>query len=226
MSTKFYLDARSRTLTTDVPAEEAKAGYAVTSNPNAVSFLTRFDQETVMVGYPKAHLWVEADGADDMDLFVLVQKLDAYGTPLQAFTVPNQSAMGHDLTDHGATILRYKGSDGRLRVSARHLDETLTSDDVPALSFDRIQKLSPGEIVEIEIDLFPIGLAFHPGEQLRFIISSRNLLGTLMPAIREYVGANTGKHVIHTGGQHASYLQLPIQDLEPQLNAPRADGTR
>ncbi|MET3920960.1 putative acyl esterase [Arthrobacter sp. UYEF20] len=134
--------------------------------------------------------------------------------------------MAHDLTDHGATILRYKGSDGRLRVSARHLDETLTSDDVPAHSFDRIQKLSPGEIVEIEIDLFPIGLAFHPGEQLRFIISSRNLLGTLMPAIREYVGANTGKHVIHTGGQHASYMQLPIQDLEPQLNAPRADGTR
>lgn len=226
VSTKFYLDARSRTLTTEVPAEEAKAGYAVTSNPNAVSFLTRFDQETVMVGYPKAHLWVEADGADDMDLFVLVQKLDAYGTPLQAFTVPNQSAMAHDLTDHGATILRYKGSDGRLRVSARHLDETLTSDDIPAHTFDRVQTLSPGEIVEIEIDLFPIGLAFHPGEQLRFIISSRNLLGTLMPAIREYVGANTGKHVIHTGGQHASYLQLPIQDLEPQPKPPRADGTR
>lgn len=38
-----------------------------------------------------------------------------------------------------------------------------------------------------------------------------------MPAIREYVGANTGRHVIHTGGEHASYLQLPIQDLEPQL---------
>ncbi|QHK21841.1 CocE/NonD family hydrolase [Pseudarthrobacter psychrotolerans] len=226
VSTKFYLDARSRTLTTDVPAGESKAGYDVAANPNAVSFLTRFDQETVMVGYPKAHLWVEAEGADDMDLFVLVQKLDAYGTPLQAFTVPNQSAMAHDFTDHGATILRYKGSDGRLRASARHLDETLTTDDVPAHSFDRVQKLSPGEIVEIEIDLFPIGLAFHPGEQLRFIISSRNLLGTLMPAIREYVGANTGKHVIHTGGQHASYLQLPIQDLERSGSARRTDGPR
>ena len=209
--TKFYLDGRARTLTSEAPSDEVAASYVVQSNPNAVSFVTRFDRETVMVGYPKARLWVEARDADDMDLFVLVQKLDAYGTPLQQFTVPNQSAMIHDVTDHGATILRYKGSDGRLRVSARHLDETLSSDEVPAHTFDRVEKLSPGEIAEIEIELLPIGLVFYPGEQLRFVISARNLLGTLMPAIEEYVGANRGQHVIHTGGEHLSYLQLPIQ---------------
>ena len=114
--------------------------YDVDSIPNAVSFIVTFDQETVMVGYPKAHLWVEARGADDMDLFVLVQKLDAHGTPLQQFTVPNHNARIHDLTDHGASILRYKGSDGRLRTSARHLDETLSTDDVPAHSFDRVRE--------------------------------------------------------------------------------------
>ncbi|MFJ3394970.1 CocE/NonD family hydrolase [Leifsonia aquatica] len=210
-STRFYLDARTRTLSAAAPEAAAEASYAVEANPNAVSFLTRFEEETVLVGYPKAHLFVEARDADDLDLFVLVQKLDRFGTPLQAFTVPNQSAMAHDLTDHGATILRYKGSDGRLRVSLRHLDETLTTDDVPAHSFDRVEKLSPGQVAEIEIDLFPIGLAFHPGEQLRFIVSSRNLLGTLMPGIREYTGANSGTHVVHTGGEHASYLQLPVQ---------------
>ncbi len=209
--TKFFLDGRARALTTEAPSDEVAASYVVKSNPSAVSFVTRFDHETVIVGYPKARLWVEARDADDMDLFVLVQKLDAYGTPLQQFTVPNQSAVNHDLTDHGATILRYKGSDGRLRVSARHLDRTLSTDEVPAHSFDRVEKLSPGEIAEIEIELLPIGLVFHPGEQLRFVISSRNLLGTLMPAIEEYVGANSGQHVIHTGGAHPSYLQLPIQ---------------
>ena len=210
-SIKYYLDGHTRSLSTDAPAAEGSVAYLVDANPNAVSFITRFEQETVLVGYPKAHLWVEARGADDIDLFVLVQKLDAYGTPLQAFTIPNQSPMVHDLTDHGATILRYKGSDGRLRVSLRHLDEALSTDDVPAHSFDRVEKLSPGEIVDVEIDLLPVGLAFRPGEQLRFVISSRNLLGTMMPGIREYVGANSGQHVIHTGGDHASYLQLPIQ---------------
>lgn len=209
-STKHYLDASTRTLTTEPPAQAATVSYDVSSNPDAVSFLVRFDRETWMVGYPKAHLWVEARGADDMDLFVLVQKLDAHGTPLQAFTVPNQTAALHDLTDHGATILRYKGSDGRLRVSARHLDESLSTDDVPAHTFDRVEPLVPGEIVDIEVELLPIGLAFHPGEQLRFIISSRNLLGTLMPGIGECTGANSGQHVVHTGGQRASYLQLPV----------------
>jgi predicted acyl esterase len=210
-STRYYLDAPTRSLSTSAPETAAEASYAVDANPDAVSFLTRFDEETVLAGYPKAHLFVEARDADDMDLFVLVQKLDRWGTPLQAFTVPNQSAMAHDLTDHGATILRYKGSDGRLRVSARHLDETLTTADVPAHAFDRVEKLAPGEVAEVEIDLFPVGLRFHAGEQLRFVVSSRNLLGTLMPAIREYVGANTGTHVVHTGGAHASYLQLPVR---------------
>jgi len=210
-ATRYYLDGRSRTLTAEAPTDAIAADYDVDATPNALSFIVKFDQETVMVGYPKAHLWVEARGADDMDLFVLVQKLDAYGTPLQQFTVPNQNARVHDLTDHGASILRYKGSDGRLRVSARRLDEELSTDDVPAHTFDQIEKLAADEIVDIEIDLLPIGLAFYPGEQLRFVISAGNLLGTLMPAIREYTGANSGQHVIHTGGEHASYLQLPIQ---------------
>jgi hypothetical protein len=208
---KYYLDGRSRVLAPAAPADEVTAAYDVGSNPDAVSFVTRFDQATVLAGYLKARLWVEARGSDDMDLFVLVQKLDAHGTPLQQFTVPNQGALAQDITERGASILRYKGSDGRLRVSLRHLDEALSTDEVPAHSFDRIEKLSPGEIAGIEIDLLPVGLAFRPGEQLRFVISGRPLLGPMMPGIREYQPANSGQHVIHTGGEHASYLQLPVQ---------------
>jgi uncharacterized protein len=108
-------------------------------------------------------------------------------------------------------------------ASARHLDETLSTDEVPAHSFDRVEKLSPGEIVQIEIEPLPIGLVFHAGEQLRFVISSRNLLGSLMPGIEEYVGANSGQHVIHTGGKRASYLQLPIQTQQRHTKVIDAD---
>ncbi|MBA3943934.1 MAG: CocE/NonD family hydrolase [Herpetosiphonaceae bacterium] len=212
-STKYYLEGRSRTLILDVPSEEATAAYDAESNPGLVSFTIRFDEETVMAGYPKVRLWVEAKGADDMDLFVLVQKLDAHGTHLQQFTVPNQGAMMQDLTERGASVLRYKGSNGRLRVSARHLDETLSTDSVPAHSFDRVEKLKPGEIVDVEIDLFPIGLVFYPGEQLRLVISAQNALGAIMPAVRDYTPQNSGQHVIHTGGPYASYLQLPIKAM-------------
>ncbi|MEU4659347.1 CocE/NonD family hydrolase [Streptomyces sp. NPDC023723] len=209
--TRFFLDGNTRTLGTEPPAAQATAGYPVGSGADLVSFVARFDQETVLVGYPKAHLWVEAEENDDMELFLLLQKLDAHGTPLQQFTVPNHSARVHDVTERGASILRYKGSDGRLRVSMRHLDETLSTADVPAHSFDRVEKLAQGDVVDVEIDLLPIGLTFHPGEQLRLVVSGRSLLGTMMPGNREYVSANKGQHVIHTGGDRASYLQLPIQ---------------
>jgi hypothetical protein len=53
--------------------------------------------------------------------------------------------------------LRYKGSNGRLPVSARHLDEALSTEAVPAHSFIRVEKLQPGEIVDVELDLSPIG---------------------------------------------------------------------
>jgi len=208
--TKFYLDGLARTLTTKAPRQAVEATYTVGASPQTISFLTCFERETVLVGYPKAHLWLEARGADDMDLFVLVQKLDAQGTPLAAFTTPNTGARIHDLTDHGATILRYKGSDGRLRVSARHLDADLSTQDVPAHAFDRVEKLSAGEVVDVEIELMPLSLVFHPGEQLRFVVSSANLLGTLMPGIEEFAGVGAGQHVLHTGGEQASYLQLPV----------------
>jgi len=210
-STKYYLDGRSRTLTTSAPTGTAAAMYTAGANPDAVSFLARFEEETVLVGYPMAHLWVEARGSDDMDLFVLVQKLDAYGTPLAQFTVPNHSAMIQDVTERGGSILRYKGSDGRLRASMRHLDANISTEDVPAHTFDRVQKLSAGEIVEVNIDLLPVGLVFYPGEQIRFVISSRSLLGPMMPGTREYIPQNSRQHVVYTGGEHASYLQLPVQ---------------
>ncbi|PYI65958.1 hydrolase [Arthrobacter livingstonensis] len=211
-STKYFLDGRTRAMNPTRPEQETAATYAVEANPDLASFVTRFDRGAVLVGYPKAHLWVEARGADDMDLFVLVQKLDKFGTPLQQFTALNQSAMIHDVTERGGSILRYKGSDGRIRVSLRHLDEELSTPDIPAHSFDRVEKLRPEQIVDVEIDLLPIGLVFYPGEQLRFVVSSRSLLGPMMPGAREYAPANSGVHVIHTGGDHASYLQLPIKD--------------
>ncbi|WP_367947069.1 CocE/NonD family hydrolase C-terminal non-catalytic domain-containing protein [Vibrio sp. dhg] len=60
----------------------------------------------------------------------------------------------------------------------------------------------------MEVDLSPLGLVFYPGEQIRFMISSRNLMGTLMPAIDEYVGANKGQHIVHCGGEICVLLTI------------------
>ena len=207
---RFYLDGASRTLSKEAPAQQGLASYDAESPHGQVSFVVRFDQATTLVGYPKASLWVEAKGSDDMDLFVLAQKLDAQGTPLAQFTVPNQGAMMQDLTEHGASILRYKGASGRLRVSLRRLDETLSTEAVPVQTFDRVEKLAPGEVVGVEIEMSPVGLTFAPGEQLRFIISGYNKIGGIMPGVPNVAADNRGQHVIHTG---KSYLLLPVKAM-------------
>ncbi|MCP3730010.1 CocE/NonD family hydrolase [Sphingomonas sp. MG17] len=209
-NTKFFLHGGPRILAPIAPVPEIPAEYDSESNPALCSFTVRFDQETVLAGYPKAHLWVEARGSDDMDLFLLVQKLDAQGSHLSHITVPNSGARMQDITEQGSSVFRYKGSLGRLRVSARHLDPALSTDEVPAHSFDRVEKLSPGEVVDIEIDLSPMGMVFRPGEQLRLVIGARNITGPLVPLVTDLTPDNKGQHVIHTGGSRASYLQLPI----------------
>ena len=155
--TNYYLDGRTRSLSPEVPAAEAKATYDAATLPGQVSFTVRFTEETMLVGYVKAHLWVETAGTDDADLFLLVQKVTANGTPLQQFNTLNQGAAIQDVTERSGSVLRYKGSPGRLRVSARHLDDTLSTDTVPIHTFDRVEKLPAGEIVDVDVDvdLFP-----------------------------------------------------------------------
>lgn len=207
----WYLDGASSTLAAQAPAEAVAVSYDAVEERNGVSFTLTFDAETEIVGYPKAAFWVEADGSDDMDIFVLLQKLNAAGEVLEQFTVPNQGPIIDNLTREGSSILKYKGSNGRLRVSMRNLDEAKSTDHVPAHTFDHVEKLAPGEVVSIEIDMFPVGLAFHPGEQLRLTINGYNLLGGVMPQRGTVTPENKGRHVVHTGGSQASYLQVSVR---------------
>ena len=181
------------------------------AEPEGVSFLIGFDGETEIIGYPKVRLFVEADGSDDMDVFVLLQELDADGVALEQFNVPNHGEPIATFTRSGASILNYKGSNGRLRVSLRKLDEEVSTDEVPAHAFDTVEKLAPGEVVQIEIDMFPVGLALHPGEQLWLTASGTNLLGGVMPNVPDRTPQNHGRHVLHTGGARASYLQVGVR---------------
>ena len=210
---RHYLDATSHALTAEPQADGATASYDAGSEQGQVAFTVRVNARTELVGYPKAQLWVEADGSDDMDLFVFLQKLNAAGEQLEQFNIPNHGPQMQAITRQGAAILKYKGSNGRLRASMRHLDSDASTDEIPFHSFDRVEKLGAGEVVCLDIDMFPVGLALNPGEQLRLVVSGFHLLGGVMPGTDNVRAHNRGWHIIHTGGQRASYLQLPVRTL-------------
>ncbi len=206
---KYYLDAASKSLSLEAPGTAATESYQSESEEGRAVFSVRVDRATEFIGYPKLRLWVEADGSDDMDLFVFLQKLNAKGESLEQFNVPNHGPVMQGLTQSGAAILKYKGSNGRLRVSMRHLDEATSTDAVPVHSFDRVEKLAPGEIACVDIDLFPVGLSLNPGEELRLTITGHHIFGGVMPGSDNVASDNRGRHIIHTGNDCASYLQLP-----------------
>ena len=207
---KLYLDGVSRTLV-EGASKASTVEHDSEGWPGLISFMLTFNKETTIVGYPRLELLVEAEKGGNMDLFFQIQKLDPRGNHLQQFTVPGRSAALHDVTERGAPILRYKGPHGRLRVPmGRQLDADLSTEDVPVQALDKYEELAPGEKVPINVALAPCGLIFHPGEQLRLVISARNNQGPLMPDPGDFVPDNKGKHTVHCGGGQPSYLVLPV----------------
>ena len=206
---RYYMNGQFRSLQETPEPTDLPVKYLADNLPGRTSFQMTFDKETHFVGYPKVKLFIEVDGYDDMDVFVWVQKLDTFGNVLSEFVVPNHGAALQDFTQEGASALRYKGAWGRLRASMRHLDSQAT-DEIPAYSFDRVEKLSPKEIVDLDISLSPIGLSYQAGETLRIVISTKDELGSVMPGTPGCIPDNKGAHILHTGGEYASYLQLPV----------------
>lgn len=194
-NTKFhrlYLDAKSGGMTTPVPMS-SRVHYDVESERPATSFEYRFERDFRFVGYSKLRLWVEAEGADDMDLFILVEKLDADGKAVP-FPIP---------------ILHVRGAMGWLRVSHRELDTETSTPQQPRLLHQHEQLLSPKEIVPVEIEIWPWGGVWHAGEVLRLTIGAR----THSDFVFDGPGRNEGVHIIHTGGQYDSHLLIP--ELSP-----------
>lgn len=210
---KLYLNGGARFMSeakTPVDIPVAMPTMHIPPRVPQASFIYKTDTEIDMIGYTKLKLWVETVNTDDMDIFVKVQKLDKCGHILEQINIPNKSAMVYDNADYGASVTVYHGTSGIQRLSMRHLDEEKTTDENPAFTFDRSEKLAPGEIVPVEVELSPIGWKLYAGEGIRLIVSTRNILGNQMPLNPVYTPNNKGMLVIHTGGEYESYLHVPM----------------
>lgn len=188
---KLYLDASDMSMKT-VPVEaEAKTSYE--SNTEEVCFDYRFEEDTELTGYMKLRLWVEADGHDDMDLFINIQKLSTTGEwlPITLFGEPHPGAWG------------------KMRVSRRKLDEKLSTDYNPVQAHTCDEKLSPGEIVPVDIEIVPTSRIWHKGQQIRVQVSGRYIREDWFEPLC-WDTDNKGNHIIHTGGKYDSFLQIPV----------------
>ncbi|MBN1367630.1 MAG: CocE/NonD family hydrolase [Dehalococcoidales bacterium] len=188
---KLYLDAENKSMSFNPADKESKVSYD--SEKEEARFTIKFTEDTEITGYMKLHLWVEADGNDDMDLFIYIRKLDQSGNWLPV------SVLGQP----------HPGAPGKMRVSRRELDETLSTDFQPVQAHRRELKLKPGEIVPVDIEIWPYSMIWHKGQQLEVVIAGRYIReGWFEPLA--WLTNNKGNHVIHTGGKYDSFLQIPV----------------
>ncbi|MBT8338382.1 MAG: CocE/NonD family hydrolase [Desulfatitalea sp.] len=196
---KYYLNASKGTLSRRNSWRSSSVSYSADDGEGKATFSVRFNSDTDLIGFLKLRLWVEADGNDDMDLFVVVQKLDADGNPMEGAPL---------LGNNG-----YSGPEGRLRVSLRELDTDKSTHFLPFHTYRTKQPLSAGEIVPVDVRIWPTGLRFNAGERLQLTVAGYPLAPSLLVAqeLPAPETVNKGRHIIHTGGwKYKSYLQLPV----------------
>lgn len=210
---KLYLNASDASLGPK-PEKSAKAVYHATQGGSA-SFGITFTKDTELTGYMKVKLWVSAVDTDDMDLFVTVKK---FAGPCDVDTPICKSlraVIGRDRIAQGNEI-HFWGHDGywsdvaargQMRVSQRELDRKLSTSWQPVQKFRGEKRLKPGEIVPVEIALLPSSTLFRKGESLRLVIQGHCPTDHWVVFYDWLI--NKGRHVIHAGGKHDSYLQIP-----------------
>lgn len=103
----------------------------------------------------------------------------------------------------------YLGPEGRLRASHRELDEERSTPLEPRQLHLRQQLLKPGEIVPLEICIWPTGLIFEAGETLQLEITGKDFVEDRPPKMIIVEDINRGRIRVHTGGEYDSHLLLP-----------------
>ena len=199
--TKLYLDVKTGSLKRQAVPEEQSYSYDARSEglgPHGAQFDLAFEKSTELIGHMKLKVWMAPDGADDMDIFVAIQKLDLAGNlvPFAFWT--------H--FDNGPVAL------GWLRASHRELDETKSTEYQPILAHRRELKIENRTIVPLEIEIWPSGTRFEAGEKLRLIIQGVDVYQYPKPTMadRHEDTVNHGRHVIYAGGKHDSHLLVPV----------------
>ena len=165
------------------PGAEGTAAFE-TEDGEGAAFTHRFERQTELTGPMSVRLRLEVRGADDMNVFVAVDKYR------DGRRVPFEGSYGFGL-DHVAF--------GWLKVSLR--------------DGDRPRPLGPGEIADAEVELPPSATIFRAGEELRLTVRGRwpwrrNPFTGALPAA--YEPSPKATCVLRLGGEGAARLLMPV----------------
>jgi predicted acyl esterase len=175
-----------------------------------------FPERTTLAGFSKLRIFVSCLDHDDMDIYVMIRKLSSTGELMEQSNVPL-----HELPPDVKTVkdvknvspCKYLGPTGMLRASHREFDPEKSTEYWPFHTHRQADFVKPGDVVELNIGIWPMGVVFEKGEGLRVVVSGRDMrlaewdnphVAYMEPVF------NKGSHRIHLGGKYAeTYVLLP-----------------
>jgi predicted acyl esterase len=212
--TKFHLDPARNALARDAFRTKMTASYDASGD--GLMFLTPpLERETEITGPSAAKLFVSSSTVD-ADLFLVIQVFDP---------------AGKEVVFHGALDPHTPVAQGWLRASHRKLDKALSTPYRPYHTHDEIWPLTPGAVVELDIEIWPTCLVIPAGYRIGLSVRGKDYVykgasgGRLSNMKNEFTGCGPflhddphdrpptiygGKTTIHFAADHENYVMLPI----------------
>jgi len=217
--TKFYFelpghDGRTGTLVASKPSASGSRTYPATSlgsmgstsaassqvmgggiKPDmGISLETPPLPRDIEITGPVAATFFVSSETEDMDLFLTLRNFDSDGK---------------EVLETGQQGTPVPVAKGWLRASHRELDAELTLPYRPYHKHTRRLYLKPGEIVQVQVEIWPTSMVFKQGHRIRLDIQPRDGAGS-QSYMHYHADYNTGVNTIHAGGKYESYLLLPV----------------
>ena len=212
--TRLHLDPAEGMLREDGPDGRAELRFAAVGD--GVMFLTRpLERETEITG-PSALKVFVSSSTHDADIFAV----------LRVFSPDLKEVVFQGAIDPHTPIAQ-----GWLRASHRKLDPALSTPYRPYHTHDEKQPLAPGQVVELDIELWPTSIVVPQGYRVGLSIRSRDYEyggasgGRLSNFKNELKGCGPFLHddpldrpasvfagitTLHFGGGREPYLLLPV----------------
>ncbi len=212
--TKFHLDPARMSLDADPPGAERTISYEG-MGAGLTFMLPPFDAETEITGPIASKLFVSSE-TEDADLFLVVR----------LFTPDMREITFQGTLDPNTPIAQ-----GWLRASHRKLDPALSTEWKPYQAHEEKQPLTPGEVYELDVEVWPTCVVVPPGYRLALSVRGRDYeyscatthrLSNMKNVFRgcgpflhddprdrpeEIFG---GRVTLHCGPERPSWLMLPI----------------
>jgi predicted acyl esterase len=155
--TRFHLDPSGMRLTGEPVAEEGSIAYDAMGD--GLTFSTPpLDRETEIAGPSALRLFISSSTAD-ADIFAVLRVFDGEG---------------REVLFQGALDPKTPVGQGWLRASQRKLDAKRSLPYRPWHSHDERQPLRPGEIVELDVEIWPTCIVVPAGYRIALSIRGRD----------------------------------------------------